>query len=194
LYATCTAVEQSPPSSTSEAQGHVVNIFTSLMISFPLISSRTLCFALLVFSSIVGLSLLSELSFPQYVLYPKLSRFSDPSFCSPEAYAAGKWTRKHGSSPLRSKDGVLAVSGFQGCASSREVDWHLGTSWNAEDEFTKLQWRGNASSYDWFPGAGCEDYSKVDAAVLVRQLVEEGGWLILGGLLYACRLGQKTYG
>lgn len=155
--------------------------------STPFISRRTLCFALLVFSSVlISLTFLSSLSFRRKVSYPAYGdAVTHNSFCSPEAYAAGSWTPKPHRSPLTSKDGVLNVSGFEGCASSREVGWHLGTSWDDEDEFKKLQWRGNASAYDWLPGEGCEAYSKVDAKILVRQLVEEGGWLILGGALHA---------
>ena len=161
------------------------------------ISRRTLCFTFLVFSSVVVcLTFIPSLSFRQYVLYPGFGdALSHVHRCSPEAYASGSWTRKPHFYPLTNKEGVLAVSGFEGCASSREVGWHLGTSWNDEDEFKKFQWRGNASSYDWVPGEGCEeDYTKVEPETLVRQLVEEGGWLILGGLLcsfpYFCHAYQ----
>lgn len=162
--------------------------------ALPLFSIRTLCVALIVIGTLVSLTFLSSLSFRQYAHYPALGRFLPltRSFCSPESYAAGHWTPRPNSSSLASRDGVLAVSGFEGCASSREVGWHLGTSWGDEEEFVKLQWRGNASSYDWVPGEGCSSYTKVDAKVLVQQLVEEGGWFILGGLLYGYHPLQNT--
>ncbi|KAF8577999.1 hypothetical protein K439DRAFT_1639198 [Ramaria rubella] len=121
-------------------------------------------------------------SFLHYPKYPISRFYQQRHTCSPQDYSAGNWSRKPHSLPLTSKDGVLTVSGFQGCASSREVDWHLGTSWDetGDDSAQKLHWRGNVSSYEWIPGQGCEDYAKVNPEELVQQLVEEGGWLVLG--------------
>ena len=145
-------------------------------------SRRALTVTLLFLSSVtIFLTFVYSPSFRRYVKYPDVPL--QLQSCPPDAYAAGQWIRKPNSSVLSSKDDVLALSAFEGCASSREVSWHLGTSWSEEQEAQKLQWRGNASSYNWIPGDGCEGYTEVQRESLLRQLVEDGGWLVLGGQL-----------
>lgn len=103
-------------------------------------------------------------------------------FCSPENYSEGYWLRRPESllRPMLTPEDVYPISGFQGCASSREVNWHLAKEWQDDEEARSRPWRGNVSAYDWIPGSGCESYSKPTQEQLVAQLVERGGWLILG--------------
>ncbi|KIJ34838.1 hypothetical protein M422DRAFT_34933 [Sphaerobolus stellatus SS14] len=62
-----------------------------------------------------------------------------------------------------------------GCASNREYSWYLGLGpWDKGNQ------EGNVSAYNWIPGKGCDTYEKVDRESLIMQLVEDGGWLILG--------------
>lgn len=115
------------------------------------------------------------------------SQISDLNgFCTPEQYSAGYWHRRPQSllRPMLTPEDVYPISGFQGCASFREVEWHLAKNWYDEEEIRVRPWRGNVSAYDWIPGSGCETYSKPTQEQLVTQLVERGGWLILGGMSY----------
>lgn len=113
------------------------------------------------------------------------SQISDLN-CAPEQYSAGYWRRRPQSllRPMLTPEDVYPISGFQGCASSREVDWHLAKNWYDEEEVWVRPWRGNVSAYDWIPGSGCEAYSKPTQQQLVTQLVERGGWLIIGGMCH----------
>lgn len=67
-------------------------------------------------------------------------------------------------------------SGFEKCASSREYFWHLG----ADDEAQYDRFPG-AQSWEWIPGSGCEEMQPLNAETLVRNLVEDGGWYLVGG-------------
>ncbi|KAG5641481.1 hypothetical protein DXG03_005107 [Asterophora parasitica] len=72
---------------------------------------------------------------------------------------------------------ALEFSGFAGCASSREVDWHL-----ASDNPAHYGRFPRAQSYRWSVGKadGCEGLEVFDKESVVRDMVEQGGWLLLG--------------
>ncbi|XP_006457300.1 hypothetical protein AGABI2DRAFT_229641 [Agaricus bisporus var. bisporus H97] len=112
-------------------------------------------------------------SFPNIIpniTYPKPT-------CSPESYSNGTWSfrPRTNQTSLTSKEDALMFAGFDGCASSREVDWHLaidvGEKW---DRFPDV------SSWEWVPGETCQGLRQFDSAALVKELVEDGGWLLIG--------------
>jgi hypothetical protein len=101
--------------------------------------------------------------------------------CSPEAWADGQWkyrprTNLSVKTVTKAKD-ALAFAGFEGCASSREYDWHLG--YESERQGRKLP---KVDSYQWSPSERC-DVRPLHGASLVKELVEEGGWLLIGGAM-----------
>ncbi|KAG5635259.1 hypothetical protein H0H81_011894 [Sphagnurus paluster] len=104
-----------------------------------------------------------------------------PGRCPPRAYANGRWTgphyRTHNASVMTDKAQALAFAGFTGCASSREFDWHL-----AADNVEQYPRFPNAQSYTWDvgPSDGCEGFEPLDKARVVRDMVQQGGWLLLG--------------
>lgn len=95
--------------------------------------------------------------------------------CSPGDWADGTWENKSNSKAVVEPSDVYEASGFLGCASNREVEWHLGN-----DHPDLLSWRGHISAYEWTPQAArCEVPD--DREALVIDLVENGGWLLIGG-------------
>lgn len=75
-------------------------------------------------------------------------------------------------------------AGFDGCASSREVDWHLAI--DVEEKWDRFP---DVSSWEWVPGETCQGLRQFDSAALVKELVEDGGWLLIGGV-YSNYLGK----
>ncbi|KAG6828086.1 hypothetical protein H0H92_009314 [Tricholoma furcatifolium] len=75
------------------------------------------------------------------------------------------------------KDQAIAFSGFEGCASSREYYWHLASS--DEDQYHRFP---SAHSYKWTVGPqdGCEGLEELNKEKMVRDMVQQGGWLLLG--------------
>ncbi|KDQ55677.1 hypothetical protein JAAARDRAFT_133460 [Jaapia argillacea MUCL 33604] len=72
------------------------------------------------------------------------------------------------------RDDALKFAGWEGCAADREFYWHLGSD-------TPEQWDRfpNVSSWSWTPEEGC-DVRPLHNGQFVRDLVETGGWLLLG--------------
>ncbi|KAF5367855.1 hypothetical protein D9757_013697 [Collybiopsis confluens] len=105
--------------------------------------------------------------------------------CSPSAYSAGKWSyspRTNKSSLSDPSKDSLEFAGFQGCASSREFLWHLAADQEAQyDRFPAVSsWKWDLSS----TSCSSSDFRSLDAEKhkeeFIRELVERGGWLILG--------------
>lgn len=98
--------------------------------------------------------------------------------CSAAAYSNGNWSwaPRTNKTLMIEKDEAMEFAGFAGCASSREFHWHLGTG---DGQFERERFP-NANSWQWTPDPECNirDLVRDD---LVRELVEEGGWLLLGG-------------
>ncbi|KAJ3859172.1 hypothetical protein EV359DRAFT_51264 [Lentinula novae-zelandiae] len=98
--------------------------------------------------------------------------------CTPWVYGSGKWEyRAHtNATALVHPEDALEMAGFEGCASSREFYWHLGSD-NGEmwDRFPVVgSWR-----WGWGDEGGCgegEEYKRE----FVKDLVENGGWLLIG--------------
>ena len=100
--------------------------------------------------------------------------------CSPGAWSEGSWVKKENPVTVKGPEDVLPASGFQGCASSREVAWHLVT-----DHPEIYDWRGRVSSFLWKPSSvSCKSVQEDYAEAMVKDLVEEGGWLLIGGTSY----------
>ncbi|KAF8167116.1 hypothetical protein B0H34DRAFT_680317 [Crassisporium funariophilum] len=71
---------------------------------------------------------------------------------------------------------ALRYSGFQGCASSREYYWHLGA--DRQDRWDRFP---AVTGWEWVPGEGCNDFRHdVGAEEMVKELVEQGGWYLVG--------------
>ncbi|KDR67812.1 hypothetical protein GALMADRAFT_79374 [Galerina marginata CBS 339.88] len=97
--------------------------------------------------------------------------------CTPQAYANGSWAYqpRTNATKMTSPEDALAFSGFEKCASSREYFWHLAADKGAQyDRFP------GAQSWQWMPGAGCELMKPLNPEALVKLLVEDGGWYLVG--------------
>lgn len=96
--------------------------------------------------------------------------------CPPRLWSAGQWLpippRAHPN--VTSPADVLALHGFQGCASDREYNWHIGAEVDQYDRFPDV------TSYEWTPPNEC-NVRPLDREQLVKELVEDGGWLLIGG-------------
>lgn len=97
--------------------------------------------------------------------------------CSSEAWSSGSWTYSPNVdwSALTSADQALAFAGFEGCAADREYHWHLGS-----DDPERWDRFPSVSSYKWRPSPQC-DVRPLNSAAMVKDMVEQGGWLLLGG-------------
>ncbi len=101
--------------------------------------------------------------------------------CPPRLWASGQWEpispRAPSSANVSSPADVLALDGFQGCASDREYKWHLAAE---EDQFDRFP---DVVSYVWTPPETCDVRSLEGRGreQLVKELVEDGGWLLIGG-------------
>ena len=108
--------------------------------------------------------------------------------CSPEAWSSGYWTYSPNTDlpALTSADQVFAFSELEGCAADREYYWHLGV--DNEEQFNRFP---DVASYKWRPSSQC-DVQPLNGAALVKDMVEQGGWLLLGGefSFFAC---HSTY-
>lgn len=108
--------------------------------------------------------------------------------CSPEDYASGSWSYRsqfpEGNVSMTRPEDAFLFNRFEGCASSREFWWHLGA-----DNAAQWDRYPNVTDWRWVPGEKCLGLRQLDGADLVRDLVEMGGWLILGGM---CALNQPS--
>ncbi|KAA1472822.1 hypothetical protein DENSPDRAFT_779180 [Dentipellis sp. KUC8613] len=99
--------------------------------------------------------------------------------CPPESYAAGHWSHQPrfpaGNVSLTQFEHAFLFNEFEGCASSREYWWHLGA--DSPDHWDRYP---DVTDYKWVPGEGCQGLREFNSVALVKHLVEEGGWLLLG--------------
>ncbi|KZT04371.1 uncharacterized protein LAESUDRAFT_658093 [Laetiporus sulphureus 93-53] len=75
---------------------------------------------------------------------------------------------------MHRKEDILDFAGFEGCASDREFWWHLA----ADNEAQWGRFPG-AHSWQWTPPDECE-VRPFDGEALVKDMVEKGGWLLIG--------------
>ncbi|PFH53720.1 hypothetical protein AMATHDRAFT_136828 [Amanita thiersii Skay4041] len=122
--------------------------------------------------------------------------------CSPLAYSAGKWAfhPKSNASTFTSRDDALKFSGFDSCASSREFFWHLAA--DNQDQWSRFP---AAHNWEWVPSRQCQGLRPFNAEQVVKDLVEQGGWFLVGDsvtenhffslscLLYPHVLGSPNY-
>lgn len=102
-----------------------------------------------------------------------------PTICTPEQYTDGSWSYrpKSNATTMTFPEDALQFSGLQGCASHREYFLQLGADHKEQYDRFPL-----AQSWEWIPGAGCEGLGRLNSEALVKQLVEEGGWYLIGGM------------
>ncbi|KAJ8586121.1 hypothetical protein M405DRAFT_772077 [Rhizopogon salebrosus TDB-379] len=96
--------------------------------------------------------------------------------CTPEQWSDGRWVYSPTSDlqALTSPEQAIAFAGFEGCTSDREIRWHLGT--DQEEQWNRFP---NVSSYKWVPSGQC-DIHQLNGAAMVKDMVENGGWFLLG--------------
>ncbi|CAL1705920.1 unnamed protein product [Somion occarium] len=98
------------------------------------------------------------------------------SGCTPEQWANGQWiprTLHTNKTEMTKQEDALEFIGFEGCASSREFFWHLGADVQNWDHFPGV------AAWKWKPSNEC-DIRAFDAEALVQDMVEQGGWLLIG--------------
>ncbi|KIK51365.1 hypothetical protein GYMLUDRAFT_50600 [Collybiopsis luxurians FD-317 M1] len=100
--------------------------------------------------------------------------------CSPSAYSAGKWvySPRTNKTALSRPEDALLFAGFEGCASSREFFWHLAA--DNEGQYDRFP---DADSWKWdLQDTECHNFRDLETRKeeMVRDLVEKGGWLVLG--------------
>ena len=111
--------------------------------------------------------------FPGNAIFSQRKR----SPCAPNAWANGQWQyRPHTNlTAMTKKEDALEFAGLEGCASDREFFWHLAAD-------VREQWNRwpKVSSYGWKPADDC-DIRPLDGSAMIKDMVEQGGWLLLGG-------------
>lgn len=107
-----------------------------------------------------------------------LSQQRQHNSCTPEQWSSGRWVYSPASDlvNLTSPEQALSLAGFEGCAADREYKWHLGT--DHEELWGRFP---KVSSYRWVPSSQC-DVHPLNGAAMVKDMVENGGWLLLGGM------------
>ncbi|THH12694.1 hypothetical protein EW146_g7457 [Bondarzewia mesenterica] len=99
--------------------------------------------------------------------------------CTPEAWSQGNWSyRPHfpnANLTLTDRTEAFKFNGLEGCASDREFWWHLGV--DREEQWDRFP---VVMDYEWVPGDECSGVRSLTGAALVKDLVERGGWLVLG--------------
>lgn len=124
---------------------------------------------------------LDALIFDKQGVLPSAGSAGQKLSCSPPGYSNGSWAFRPshpGTVPDRMRYSLDAVkfAGFDGCASSRQVAWALGADMPEQwDRFP------NVTSWDWVPGESCEGLELWNKEKMVRHLVQDGGWLLIGG-------------
>lgn len=161
-----------------------------------------LALAALVVGSTVALSLTATTLVRPSATAPEISSAWAP-LCSASGYSTGRWVARE---PAPADNATIWTStGFTGCAQSWfRNDWHLGRvppsdmfpaagdgTWPMSD------YRRRAGGWEWLPedetcavldddeaktsGGRGEQVLGVDVVRLLQDLVDRGGWLIVGG-------------
>ena len=150
--------------------------FRSTSLHFLTMARRSLSFRLVLLGSLLSLLFLIYASYDSDYLGLRDS-------CPPSAYSnTGQWVYhpRTNSHNMSSPEDALAFSGFEGCASSREFYWHL-----AADKPEQWDRFPAAQSWRWVPTRECKNMRKFEPERVVQDLVERGGWLLVGGKLFS---------
>jgi hypothetical protein len=128
----------------------------------------TCMFALYTYSSNVTFHL------PGLGIFPQRPHSS----CTPHAWNSGEWVYEPHTNrtAMTKKEDALEFAGLEGCASDREFFWHLAS--DVEEQW--IRWP-KVSSYVWKPTDRC-GVRPLDGPAMVKDMVEQGGWLLLGGM------------
>ncbi|KAH9949071.1 hypothetical protein B0H21DRAFT_167167 [Amylocystis lapponica] len=100
------------------------------------------------------------------------------SACPPTAWSAGQWTPRPPTTnrtSMSTKADAIEFSGFEGCAADREFYWHLGS--DDEEQWDRFP---GVTSWQWSPPASECQVRPFDGAALLKDMVEQGGWLLMG--------------
>lgn len=105
------------------------------------------------------------------------------STCSPRDWADGHWEHRPrprvpgvNDTAMEHREDVFKYNGLRGCASDREFHWHLRSDNEALfDRFPAV------TEYVWVPSPRCTGVEPLSPEGLIKHLVEEGSWLVLGG-------------
>ncbi|KAJ4490989.1 hypothetical protein J3R30DRAFT_3427842 [Lentinula aciculospora] len=110
--------------------------------------------------------------------------------CTPLAYSSGKWmySPRTNQTALVHPEDALSFAGFAGCASSREFYWHLASDNQGQwDRFPVVDsWKWDLSDTSCSIADDSSEYGFRDLErekhkrQFVQDLVENGGWLVLG--------------
>ena len=117
---------------------------------------------------------------------PDLSIFSQRkrSSCPPDSWNNGQWEYKPRANltAMTKKEDALEFAGFESCASDREFFWHLAS--DVEEQWGRWP---KVSSYVWKPSDDCT-VRPLDGSAMLKDMVEQGGWLLMGGMFEILRL------
>ena len=158
--------------------GRTYNSTLSTSLHFATMARRSLSFRLVLLGSLLSLLFLLYASYDDDYLGLLHGPHELFTSCPPAAYNnSGQWVYhpRTNSHNMSSPDDALAFSGFQGCASSREFYWHL-----AADKPEQWDRFPAAQSWRWVP-TQCNQMRKFEPERVVQDLVEHGGWLLVGG-------------
>lgn len=118
-------------------------------------------------------------------IYISTPSFKAPSFglpilhsCSPVDYSDGEWIYSPHTTKtnMTEREDALEFSGFSGCASSREFFWHLAA--DRDEQWDRFP---GAQSWKWVPGKKCIGLRPLSAENLIKNMIEDGGWYLVGG-------------
>lgn len=111
------------------------------------------------------------------------------SHCPPDLWASGQWTRRDPprstKQQVTSVEDILEMEGFAGCASDRHYRWHIGSE---EDQWHRYP---DVAAFEWTPPEGC-NVRQFRPEEVIRDMVEKGGWLLLGGEQVFCGLSFSS--
>lgn len=111
--------------------------------------------------------------------------------CSSHSWSNGQWIKRQETKPVLNNFGdILHWSGFPAsyCTCNRLPKTNLGVPWDKNNTEENWDWRAEVGSYRWQPG--CEQNERrlkpqFTPQSLINDLVQEGGWLLIGDSLSA---------
>lgn len=117
----------------------------------------------------------------QFLVTPLFSLPYPRSTCPPLAYANGAWiprSQHTNKTHISEPSNALDFAGFGGCASSREINWHLGV--DVQEQWDRFEHPGHMD-WEWKVDDDICLIELLESEKLLRHLIRDGGWLLLGG-------------